>query len=472
MRQGTPVIVNGLLPSIDGRSGAPDLLVAVADGYVPVDIKSHKALKKATKGNARVSRLSDAATVTELAGTSELGNHWVADTFQLVHYSRMLQSLGHASGDLRAGIIGRDNLTEQFGDELGIVWYQLDELQVPTYSKTSESHRTKRDLIENYDHEFGFRMEVAKAAASGGELVLPIGTDACVRCDWTSVCKEYAGPDDPSFAINIGRLSQREWLFLYEHGGRTLQGLAEIDVASLAEEFTKHAGSSGNPIARLTNIVRRARMTTAKVSFEPLSNWGEVEIPAADVEIDFDIEWDSSELIYQWGLSVRTNQGKAEYVPGLVDFGAFDEAAEARLADKFTRALQGILDRAKSNDQSVAIYHWSHPEVSRTKKFAAAHGLITGESRNLDLCKWYTGNFFPLDGASLKTVAPLFGFAWDVPEEEAGGFNSLQQIEEARRDGPDSAAAAWLVNYNRSDVEAQAAIRDGLLVEKDRNLGK
>ncbi|YAL83338.1 hypothetical protein ACMYYO_00625 [Dermacoccaceae bacterium W4C1] len=47
--------------------------------------------------------------------------------------------------------------------------------------------------------------------------------------------------------------------------------------------------------------------------------------------------------------------------------------------------------------------------------------------------------------------------------EDAGGFASMDKIEQARGSGDEAAAArTWCLDYNESDVAAQAAIRDGL----------
>ena len=46
--RGDEVIVNGRLPSTGRRAGAPDVLIRVSGGYLPVDIKHHHT-RKATR---------------------------------------------------------------------------------------------------------------------------------------------------------------------------------------------------------------------------------------------------------------------------------------------------------------------------------------------------------------------------------------------------------------------------------------
>ena len=42
---------------------------------------------------------------------------------------------------------------------------------------------------------------------------------------------------------------------------------------------------------------------------------GPIDVPQADVEIDFDIEWDTSNHVYLWGALLRAPGRAAEYHP-------------------------------------------------------------------------------------------------------------------------------------------------------------
>ena len=79
----------------------------------------------------------------------------------------------------------------------------------------------------------------------------------------------------------------------------------------------------------------------------------------------------------------------------------------------------------------------------------------------IDLLNWFTGTFRVQGTAGIKAVARLFGFNWEV--DDPGGRLSMLKIEVARGGGPEAAEAQeWCLAYNRSDVAAQAVIRDGL----------
>lgn len=465
MHEQVPVIVGGRLPEINGRVGAPDVLVGYAGGYVPVDIKNHRTIRERAGASVLVSRLADPTHLVEVAGYSPSRSREAADALQLAHYTRMLIDLGFhtsctnpQSPAMVGGIIGTSDHTAAVGERFAITWHNLEGPGEVTYSATAPDHRLERTWLERYDHEFTFRTKVARVAATGGELVRPIGTWECQTCPWVQHCTEVAGPADASFAIQTGRLDAREWLFLYSRGGDTVTGLAALNADAIEAEYASHSVGRRDPAKRLREAIERARMIVNGIAVEPRGADGWPEVPAADVEIDFDIEWDRAGRIYQWGLRTRTDQDEttARYKP-VLSFDELDDAAEAKLADEFADQLEAILCAADAAGQSVRIFHWHHVEVTRTKKFDRVARLLEG--RCTDLLAWFNKNLRAQGSSSLKAIAPLFGAGWDV--DDAGGYASLTKIEAARR--PDGEAArAWCLRYNECDVAAQAAIRDGL----------
>ncbi len=470
MRQKVPVIVNGRLPNVDGRSGAPDVMVQWRSGYLPADIKGHQTLSKARAGRGKsrskvlLSSLGDPGKRDWHQGRSNKGGSWRDDAMQLSHYTRMLQALGlHAGGDnpapetLIGAIIGTTDFEELLGDDLAFTWYDLAEMNQETFSDDPSSFRAKRSALQRYDHEFDFRLQVAEVAHSGGELVRPIGISECDDCVWNEYCASVVPKDDASFGIDAGKLKAREWLFLYpETGTLSMAELAVIDVEAVAQEFAQHSVGTRNSDQRLAAVVRRARMTVAGREIEPAAEvWPEV--PFADVEVDYDIEWDRDGRIYQWGLRIREDQDEAtaRYEP-VASFAQLDEVSELELANHFAAKINALAEQAETEGKSLTIYHWSHVELSKTRKFEAVAEALHG--RTFDLLKWFSKHLFARGSSSIKSVAQVLGFAWSV--DDPGGFFSQEMIEQARNS--DAEAREWCLKYNESDVAAQAAIRDGL----------
>jgi predicted RecB family nuclease len=477
MNSGVAVIVRGRLPDVNARVGAPDVLVHHDDGYLPVDIKNHQTLSPAANPDSPKARSKvEVSTLTEpdqrllRRGYSNRGNSWRDDVMQLSHYTRMLQEFGlHPElGPSVGGIIGTSDFTPLVADSLGITWYDLDEETIETYSATGPGHRRKRSALQRYDHEFSFRMTVAERARTGAEIVRPYRIAECDTCEWVTYCTEAAGPDDASFAIEAGHLNIREWQYLYQHCGAngTLSAaqLAAVDPVAHADGFREQSVGTQKPGDRLTAVVKRAQMTATGVDLEPRGP-NPPQVPAADVEIDFDIEWDSDGRIYQWGLRIRDGQNDAtsRYEP-VVSFDPLDEPAEVDLAEKFADRINRLRCQADQEGKSLQIFHWHHPETSHTRKFAPVAAVLDGVT--FDLMQWFNREYFARPSSSVKDVAAIFGFRWSV--DDPGGMASKSKVDIARGRGPEAEAARrWCLTYNECDVAAQAAIRDGL-----RHLGR
>ena len=460
MRSGAPLIVNGRLPRAGAMVGAPDVLVRLGGGYVPVDVKLHGTRKNTTRGSLWVSSLAEPSVRWEATGLSDAGASVTGDGFQLAHYTRMLQQLGFHAGDeyLVGGIIGQSDYTDLGGDPWLVLWYELGTPRKNTYSASAESGRARRSLLERYDHEFGFRVTVAEAAKAGGELVRPFHVSECGWCVWKEYCTQVAGPDDASFAIRTGLPSAQQWRYLYDLGKTTVADLAACNDELPTGWSARDTQPGTMAEKKYRTLVRRARMAQAGIAFEPRGPWP--DIPCADVEVDFDIEWDFENLIYLWGLRVRQGQDDttALFDP-IASYEPLDADGAARLAELFAARLGAVITDAEAAGKSVTVFHWSHPERSMTSKYPSVDRLLQG--RSFDLHAWFTEHFLTRDGASLKAVAPIFGFHWGV--DDAGGAESQVKIDLARAGGDEGAAAVeWLAAYNESDVTAQAAIRDGL----------
>jgi predicted RecB family nuclease len=473
MESGVPLVLGGRLPEdvTGGRTGKPDILIKVDGGYLPADVKNHKTLETAKKTSKPVSSLARPDFWWDASGQTAYSANYYEDALQLAHYTRMLQACGfHPGEDRLFGAILGTSLVAQSGAaaEFVFAWHDLTRPTRATFSRSRG--KVFRSVLERYDHEHAFRVKVAATAAliigaadDPAPLVVPIGQTECQDCPYELWCAEQMGPEDASVAITRGCLDPREWQTLRRMGITTTGALADLDPEDPAffdeyyAEVSQH--SRGQALKRLSAAVRQAQMICEGVDFQPMSGVP-VEVPAADVEIDFDIEWDTALRIYQWGLRVRDGQdgSTARYEP-VVSFDALDDEGELVLAERAAALISNLRAEAEAGGRTVAVYHWHHPEVSMTRRFACVATALEGIT--VDLRAWFLRTFHVRGEASIKAVAQVFGFDWAV--DDPGGRLSMNKIEIAR--GTDSEALdarRWCLDYNESDVAAQAVIRDGL----------
>lgn len=472
MESGVPLVLGGWLPddTAGGRTGRPDILVKVSGGYLPADVKNHKTLDAAKKASKPVSSLVRPDIWWEVPGCTATSHHY-EDGLQLAHYTRMLQACGFHPGPDRlfGAIIGTSTVAVSGRDhELVFVWHDLSKPTRPTFSRSRG--KVLRSVLERYDHEHDFRVKVAATAArivgaadDPEPLVIPIGQKECGECPYELWCADQMGPEDASAAITRGRLDPREWQTLRRMGIGTTGALADLEPEDPAffdeyhPEVTHY--SRKEALKRLQAAVRQAQMIRDGVDFRPMAG-AVVEVPSADVEIDFDIEWDSAGRIYQWGLRVRDGQDEAtaRYEP-VVSFEPIDDEGELALAERAAALIGELRAEAESSGRTITVYHWSHPEVSMTRKFDCVATALGGVT--VDLLAWFSETFHVRGEASIKAVAQFFGFSWGV--DDPGGRLSMNKIDIARGVGPEALEARqWCLGYNESDVAAQAAIRDGL----------
>jgi predicted RecB family nuclease len=390
---------------------------------------------------------------------------------QLAHYTRMLQACGLHPGDesLTGAILGKSLVSLADGaPERVFVWYDLAKPVRYTFSRSRG--KVLRSLLDCYDHEHKFRVQVAETArritGSGDDpepLVVPIGNKDCPGCPYEQWCAEQMGPDDASVAITRGQLDTREWRMLRRMGFGSVEMLADLEPEAPAffDEYYPEVThlSRNQALNRLRGVVQQAQLIRGGIYFEPVAD-ALVDVPRADIEIDFDIEWDNSNRIYQWGLRVRESQDEetARYEP-VISFDDLDDVAELALAEQAAARIMELRTQAMNAGKTVAVYHWHHVEVSNTRKFGCVTSALDGIT--LDLLSWFARTFRVQGSAGIKTIAQFFGFTWAV--DDPGGRLSMLKIEVARAGGPDAVEAQqWCLSYNKSDVAAQAVIRDGL----------
>ena len=128
VQSGALVIAGGRLP-VDHEShrvGQPDLLVRHGGGYLPIEVKSHKALERVRKEGTGTALVSDVTTPFLNAGVIDIehtARKHVGDLMQLAHYRALLDVAGIGSPEsYAAGVCGSEGV---------IVWHDLAEANLP-----------------------------------------------------------------------------------------------------------------------------------------------------------------------------------------------------------------------------------------------------------------------------------------------------------------------------------------------------
>lgn len=466
MDDGVDMILGGWLPDDveGGRTGKPDILLRVGTGYVPGDVKAHQVTDVRARGMLRYSLPSAPGDSLELPGRAAKASPRLDDHLQLAHYWRMLEAAGRTPDGVEPTgfIIGTDNLDNVDGPVL--VWLDLTQPKFETFSRSSPTGKAKRSAMDRYDHEFGFRYKVAEVARQQGEpLVQPVFTDECESCPWLDFCLDLAGRDSASAHISLGRLSVREWLALNAVGITTIEQLAQLDASDPAfqKQYLPEVAHARDPLGRLVVAVRRARMTVAGIVLDRETT-GPITIPGADVEIDFDIEWDTSDRVYVWGAYVSRPGQEPAYVP-YVSWAELDEASERDLASEFAFWLRGEISTATAAGQAVRVFHYSDPEPKYLARALGSDEVEDLIAHFVDLLPIVREHYFGAQGLGIKKVAPQFGFHWR--DEDPGGLQSQLWLIEARGSEDEAvreAARLRILQYNEDDVRATAAVRAGM----------
>ncbi|OBK97656.1 ribonuclease H-like domain-containing protein, partial [Mycobacterium sp. 1165178.9] len=483
MDTSAPLILGGWLPDdIDsGRTGRPDILIKVGRGYLPADVKNHLTMQCRKIARVVISPVESPGERLHLTGWTAATSHRYEDGLQLAHYTRMLQACGYHSGPdhLWGAIVGTSQVavTPNQDPGLAFAWHDLNEPLVSTFSRSRG--KVRRSLLERYDHEHTFRVKVAATAREviGGEhdpqpLVEPIGQNECSSCPYEEWCRQQMGPDDPSTVITIGRLGTREWLTLRRMGVSTTESLSVLDSNDpvFFDDYVAEVShlTPGTARKRLASAIERAEMICAGVDLKRTSE-GPLEIPAADIEVDVDIEYDLDNRVYMWGARPRVgiDEASATYVDEFVEWMPLDSDREKALAARFADWLRYRHDEAQAAGRTLKVFHWSSPERSKLKSILGAAEVAdlmdAATAVFVDLEKVFKANFLSVHGSSLKVVARLFGFTWRV--DDPGGAISQTYLSKVRTSAePDEVAEAkqWLLTYNEDDNAAMAAIRDGM----------
>ena len=180
--------------------------------------------------------------------------------------------------------------------------------------------------------------------------------------------------------------------------------------------------------------------------------------------------------VYLWGALVTDRSGRGGIVEGYepaYTWSTLTPEVETDLFVKFWSWWRDLRATCAGAGLSVRAYCYNAgAEGPHMTRLAAAAGFVDDVGAFLASDEWvdllavFGEHLLTGSSLGLKTVAPLCEFTWDV--EDPGGGESMVRYDTATdQSQPDAAVAAqaWLLSYNRSDVEATRSLRDWLDTE-------
>ena len=411
MRRGDALIYAGRIRSGD-LLGIPDLLRREGTGYLAGDIKS-------------------GAGVEESENLAKLKKHYAV---QLALYTDILERTGFSAG------------------RRGFIWdihgYEVD------YDFTRpQTERNPRTLWQEYEAVLSH----AKAILSERRATRAAYASICKLCHWHSACmKQIKEADDLTLIPELGR-SRRDAMV---ESVPTVGALVTADTSEFREDEKTIFRGIGP--ATLDKFSERARLLAAGPDAKPYLKQP-LELPAAPVELFFDIEVDPMrDHCYLHGFVERRN-GESNSERFVYFFA--EEATEEAEKQAFAQAWNFM--RAS---RPCAIYYYApyekiiyrklrdkYPNVCSMDALEALFDAPETVDLYTDIVRKHTE--WPTHDYSLKTLARYLGFDWQ--DTDPSGASSIEWFHQWTDPG-DETIRQRILAYNEDDCRATRVLRDAL----------
>ena len=523
VKDGALVIAGARLP-IDReaqRVGQPDLLVRHGEGYLPIEVKSHKALERVRKEGTGAALVSDVTTPFFDAAVADVEHNprkHVGDLMQLAHYRALLEAAGIAApGCFAAGVCGSEGV---------IVWHDLaaPSLDPPEY--LDDPPAGPISAVERYEIEFSHRLGISRAAEAHffdevtPLLAEPIVCEQCDMCRWREWCGERLedvadlslitgvgvgrralykahGVDDLHALAALdrrtaelfrgkvdveglgrkaaGRLAATPLADVIGNRPKQVEVLAALGFETVGDLESMDAKTLGVCTAGASNAAGQIELARARVGAAPAYRKRGVDVvsvPRADIEVDVDME-NTNDGCYLWGALVTDRRNGAptvRYMP-FVTWDPDIEAGELIAFKDFWSWFSDLRAEASGEGASFKAHCYSKSaEQGQMTRIADRLGVrdevdeFWSSGDWVDLLEVVRAQLITGRSMGLKETAPLAGFEWRAGD--SAGTLAMVKYDQAidEETGPSGRAEAqeWILEYNEDDVQATAALRNWL----------
>lgn len=456
------------------RVSRPDVLIRVGIGergfpiWAPVDIKAHNAFDNENKSNNVI--ISPCEKYLVVDGNTVKGKLDFEDSMQLAHYDTHLRNLGLAGSDHLVGVIGRDYSY--------IAWTYLDKTVkgrgklAPSYLSIYFESFLEAESIVRKARE---RERNNQLPAVTVPVRIASGKFGCKVCVYRDVCYDELLSYDHGKG-HVSLLPRVTRTFINEH----LDGISNISELRLASGLSEQG---------MKAQIRADAWETGQPQL--LDRDSGLVIPKFDIEIDIDLENSQGvlqeatesldavdDLVYLYGYSTFQHEQLSDIYS--LDVNAIEDYENQshgglNVLKIMWEILKSRVEEAKTVGKSIGIFHYGSHEVTWWRRFARENEGSPGVPSPDEVesfVKNYFINLLPIaqkvafrsSGYSIKDLAPLAGFSWQV--SDPGGALSLLKYKAAISEDVHASerkeAQDWLRSYNADDVRATLAVRQYL----------